>query len=157
MPRHHEPSHPCVCHSGVEFGDCCRPILRGEREAADPVSLMRSRFSAFALDYPDYLWRTLHPAHPERARPREDVLRSFRRASRTMEYRGLAILDQAPADASGRARVLFLARVFDRTRAISFLERSEFLHDGTGWRYANGTTRPASDFAAPESLRLDSF
>lgn len=157
MPRHLEPSHACACASGVKFADCCRPVLRGEREAADAVSMMRSRFSAFALDYSAYLWRTLHPSHPDRARPEEEVMRNFRRASRTMEYRSLQILDSAPAGADGCAQVLFLARVFDRGRELSFLERSNFLHDGTGWRYANGTVRPVSDFAEPEAVRLTTF
>lgn len=119
--------------------------------------MMRSRFSAFALDYAAYLWRTLHPSHADRARPEEEVMRGFRRASRTMEYRALAILDYLPAGKDGRAQVLFLARVFDRGRELSFLERSDFLHDGPGWRYANGTVRAATDFAAPEAVRFDTF
>jgi SEC-C motif-containing protein len=155
MPKHLEPSHACACTSGKSYGDCCRPLLRGEREAPDAVAMMRSRFSAFALDYSAYLWRTLHPSHPDRARPEAEILRNFRRASRTMEYRALSILDSA-GDA-GRAQVLFLARVGDRGRDLSFLERSDFLHDGTGWRYANGTVRPATDFAAPEATRFDTF
>ena len=157
MPRHLEPSRPCACASGLRYGDCCRPFLRGERDAPDPISMMRSRFSAFALDYSAYLWRTLHPTHPDRARPEEEVLRTFRRASRTLEYRSLAILDSAPAGADGRAQVLFLARVLDRGRDLSFLERSDFLHDGAGWRYLTGTVRGANDFADPQSTRLASF
>jgi SEC-C motif-containing protein len=157
MPRHLEPSQPCACTSGKAFGDCCRPYLRGEREAPDPVSLMRSRFSAFALGYPDYLWRTLHASHGDRTRSQEEMLRSFRRATRTMEYRALTVLDSAPPDAAGRAQVLFLAQVHDRARDVSFLERSDFLHDGTGWRYANGTVLDASDFPAPEAVRLSTF
>lgn len=157
MPRHLEPSHPCTCTSGKSFGDCCRPYLRGEREAPDPVSLMRSRFSAFALDYSAYLWRTLHVTHGDRSKSEEEMLRNFRRASRGMEYRALTILDSAPPGADGRAQVLFLAHVRDRARDVSFLERSDFLHDGTGWRYAYGTTRDASDFPAPLEVRLATF
>jgi SEC-C motif domain protein len=157
LPRHLEPSHPCACTSGKTFGDCCRPYLRGEREAPEPVALMRSRFSAFALDYPAHLWRTLHATHRDRSKPEAEMLRNFRRASRTMEYAGLTILDSAPAGADGRAQVLFLALVRDRARDVSFLECSGFLHDGTGWRYANGTTRNASDFTAPSEVRLATF
>ena len=157
MPRHLEPSHPCSCASGSSYGDCCRPFLRGERVAPDPVSTLRYNFSAFALVYSSYLWRTLHPSHPDRERPEAEVLRSFRRASRTMEYRALTILDQAPPGPDGRAQVLFLARVLDRGRDLSFLERSDFLHDGTGWRYASGTVRPGTDFAAPETVQLATF
>ena len=157
MPRHLEPSHPCACTSGKSFAECCRPHLRGEREAEGPVALMRSRFSAFALDYPAYLWRTMHATHGDRSQSESEMLRHFRRASRTMEYRALTILDAAPAGTDGRAQVLFLAQVRDRARDVSFIERAGFLHDGTGWRYANGTVRNASDFAAPDGVRLATF
>ena len=157
MPRHLEPSQPCACTSGKTFADCCRPALRGEREADSPVAMMRSRFSAFALGYADYLWRTIHASHPDRARPEAEVVRNFKRASRTMEYRALTILDSGPAPEAGHALVLFLARVFDRGRDLSFLERSEFAHDGQGFRYFNGTVRPATDFPTPETTRLPTF
>ena len=55
MPGHLDPGHPCACTSGKKFADCCRPYLRGEREAPDAVALMRSRFTAFALEHAAYL------------------------------------------------------------------------------------------------------
>jgi uncharacterized protein YchJ len=35
-------------------------------------------------------------------------------------------------------RVTFAARVFRKGRDLSFVERSEFLRDGDGWRYVRG-------------------
>jgi SEC-C motif-containing protein len=99
---------------------------------------MRSRYAAFALKEVDYLWRTLHADHDDRSRPAADVLREFREASRTNRYMGLRILDVREPDAGGIARVVFEARVFRKGRDLSFVESSEFLHDGEGWRYLRG-------------------
>jgi SEC-C motif-containing protein len=115
--------------------------LRGEREAPDATSLMRSRFSAFALQNAPYLLRTVHPTHSDRKRPEAEVLRDLLRATRAFEYRSLAILDAVPPDESGRAQVEFRAELVDRGRVRSFIERSDFLHDGTGWRYVSGKLR----------------
>src|SRR5690625_7472282 len=38
----------CPCGSGDTFGDCCGPLLRGERRAGTAEALMRSRYTAFA-------------------------------------------------------------------------------------------------------------
>src|SRR5688572_25188467 len=37
---------PCPCGSGRTFGQCCEPLLREQRPAADAAELMRSRFTA---------------------------------------------------------------------------------------------------------------
>ena len=103
---------------------------------------MRSRFSAFALKLPAYLWRTLHPDHEDRARSEADVLRDLRSACSTNRYLGLQILETSGPDDAGVARVRFAARVFRKGTDISFTERSEFLHDGTGWRYVRGELSP---------------
>jgi SEC-C motif-containing protein len=144
--KHHDPGKPCTCFSGKRFDECCRPLLRGERDAADPVALMRSRFSAFALDNAAYLWKTLHSRHPEKQKPEADVLRSMRRASRQHEYLGLQILDSAGP------RVLFLATL---SRGVSFVERSEFAQEDGAWRYLSGELRPATP--GDESLTLATF
>jgi SEC-C motif-containing protein len=103
---------------------------------------MRSRFSAFASKQPAYLWRTLHADHEDRARSEVDVLRDLRSACATNRYLGLRVLEMWPPDDAGVARVLFAARVFRKGTDISFTERSEFLHDGTGWRYLRGEPVP---------------
>jgi SEC-C motif-containing protein len=99
---------------------------------------MRSRYAAFALKEVDYLWRTLHVDHPDRARPAEDVLRELRDACSANRYMGLRILETEEPDAKGLAHVMFAARVFRKGHDLSFVERSEFLRDREGWRYLRG-------------------
>lgn len=51
----------CPCSSGLALSSCCGRYHAGAR-APDAVSLMRSRYSAFALGLTDYICSTTHPA-----------------------------------------------------------------------------------------------
>jgi SEC-C motif-containing protein len=119
---------------------------------------MRSRYSAFALREVAYLWKTMHPEHPDRARPEAEALRELRAMTQSHQFPGLVVLDRRPPDERGVAQVLFFAKVFERGKDRSFVERSDFRHDGTGWRYVSGVLRlPSQLQGPPEALTLASF
>jgi SEC-C motif-containing protein len=112
---------------------------------------MRSRFAAFATGDAEYLWRTLHPDHEDRSRPKDEVLRALKNATRTLKYTRLRIIDAKDT------RVLFLASVFEKGRDRSFVELSSFVHDGTGWRYLDGECRVAISSGDLAALTVQSF
>ena len=119
---------------------------------------MRSRYSAFALREVAYLWKTLHPDHPDRARPEAEVMRELRAVAQSQQYPGLVVMDRRPPDQRGVAQVLFFAKVFEKGKDRSFVERSNFRHDGKGWRYLSGVGfRPADLPVPPEQLTLETF
>jgi SEC-C motif-containing protein len=152
------PAPPCPCCSGLRYRECCAPFHKGEAEPPDAERLMRSRYSAFALRDAAYLWKTLHPDHSDRARPQEQYLREVRAHAQGHQYPKLVVMDRQPPDASGLARVLFFAKVFEKGKEQSFVERSDFRHDGTGWRYLSGVTVLPRDLKGPpESLTLATF
>jgi SEC-C motif-containing protein len=137
----------CPCGTGRPYAACCEPFHRGLREAPDAEALLRSRYAAFARREVGYLRATLHPEHPDRALPEAAALAALREAAATHRYQGLVVLDRDGPD-GGVARVLFHARVFHRGRDRSFVECSEFVNDGAGWRYLAGTTAPPGTFGA---------
>ena len=148
----------CPCGSGLAYKACCAPLHRGSREAPDAESLMRSRYAAYVKKEIPYLIKTLHPSHEDRALPEAQLLTLLAEAAREQRYMGLAILDRRGPDAGGIAEVLFHARVFQRGKDFSFVERSEFAHDGTGWRYLRGDTVPVNKIASdPRTLTLATF
>ncbi len=128
----------CPCGRPESLKRCCGPYLAGA-EPPDPETLMRSRYTAFATGHAEHLWRTLHPDHPDRRVPKDELLIELRRTCRTHRYLGLEVREVAASDAQGLAHVTFAARVFHQGRDLSFAERSAFRHDGTGWRYLSGT------------------
>lgn len=100
---------------------------------------MRARFAAFAIGDAEYLWRTLHPDHEDRARPKDEVIRALRETSRALRFMRLAILEARDC------RVLFRAAVFEKGKDRSFVELSTFARvdaEGeSGWRYLSGEAR----------------
>ena len=51
----------CPCCSGKSYKDCCQPYHAKEKFPPTAESLMRSRFSAFAIPNGEYLWKTTSP------------------------------------------------------------------------------------------------
>jgi SEC-C motif-containing protein len=122
----------CPC-GGADYRTCCRPYHEGA-EPPDPASMVRSRFSAFALGDGEYLWRTIDDAHELRARPKDEVVRELRKAREKYRYMRVTI-----HEVDG-ARVLFTARIFEKGRDRSFTELSTFT--SPPWRYRDGVMRP---------------
>ena len=148
----------CPCGSGAAYKTCCAPLHKGEREAPDAESMMRSRYSAYARREIAYLIKTLAPTHPDRKMPEGELHTLLAAAARNQRYMGLTILDHRGPDAAGIAEVLFLVKVFERGRDFSFVERSEFMHDGVGFRYRSGEPVPLAKIPGdPGALTLATF
>lgn len=147
----------CPCCSGTPYTTCCAPFHRGEREAPTPEALMRSRYAAYANKLAPYIYRTTHPNHEDRKRLEKDVMREIREAMSTLRFMHLNVLDREEPNKTEPARVLFFARVFEKGQNRSFIELSDFLHDGTGWRYLQGRQAPAARITNPERLDIPQF
>ena len=51
----------CPCASGKPYGECCGPIIGGERAAATAAELMRARYSAYAVGDVKFLYNSSGP------------------------------------------------------------------------------------------------
>ena len=137
----------CPCFSGLRYLACCAPCHRGEREAATPVLLMRSRYAAFVLGLGEYLVRTLSKDHADLDLPRDALVRELAQARQRQRFMGLEILHEKIGEAEGQ--VMFFARIFEDGRDGSFLELSQFLREDAAWRYASGILVPKADLPGP--------
>lgn len=144
----------CPCGSGAKYAACCRRFHRGE-EPGSPGLLMRSRFSAYALGELPYLYRTLDPEHPDKAKPEAEFIADVRRSRAGIRYTRLRVLEEEPHEGKDRARVLFHAELYQSGKELSFAEASLFLRRAEGWRYHSGEARPMrSGDPGLASLRL---
>ncbi len=150
----------CPCGSERRYTECCGSYHKRQKEAPDAEALMRSRYSAFVLKDIDYLWHTLHSGHEDRQRGREAFAASVK--ANQLRYMGLVIYDRRligdiQEAAVKPSQVLFLAKVFYQGRNVSFIELSDFYHDGAGFRYKSGMTAGLYDREPPQELRIDTF
>ncbi len=119
----------CPCLSGLTYDDCCGRLHSGAAVAQTAEQLMRSRFSAFAVDDADYLSATWHPS----TRPTELELDADRRWYR-LDI--LATSGGSPFERTGT--VEFEAYYRSPGGAGSQHEVSRFVREDGRWFYLDG-------------------
>jgi SEC-C motif-containing protein len=121
----------CPCGGGLPLAECCGPLLDGTRTAATAEQLMRSRYSAFALDDAGYLRATWHP----RTRPATLDLDAG------VRWTGLDVLATtggSPLESEGT--VEFRAHHVVGGRSGAQHERSRFVREHGRWLYVDGVS-----------------
>lgn len=117
----------CPCQSGLSLDACCGRYHGGE-PAPTPETLMRSRFSAFALGRNDYLLATWHPEHRPASLPDED----------SAEWVRLEIINSQEVGDIGE--VHFRATFRENGRWSVLEEESRFILIDNEWLYVDGKT-----------------
>jgi SEC-C motif-containing protein len=113
---------------------------------------MRSRFAAFAKANIDWLYRSMHPEHEDRARSRSAFRRDLERHFATgVRYTRLEVLDAPRATTLEPGYVLFVAHGVVKKADFLLAELSTFLHDGQGWRYRSGQTLSETVIGRPDA------
>jgi SEC-C motif-containing protein len=116
----------CPCGSGESYARCCGPLHAGA-PATSAEALMRSRYSAFALNLPDYLMASWHPS----TRPAD-----LKEDGPAPRWIGLRVLAQSTE--ADTASVEFVATCRVGGRAQRLHEKSRFVFEEGRWYYVDG-------------------
>ena len=117
----------CPCGSGLVLADCCGRYFSGG-VAPDAASLMRSRYSAYALGLEAYLLATWHAStRPPSLDLTSDV---------ALKWIGLDVVRIAAGEV--KSEVEFIARYKLQGRAGRMHELSNFIHENGQWFYLDG-------------------
>lgn len=145
---------PCPCGSGESYEHCCRRFHRGEDQPKDALQLMRSRYSAYVLDLPEYLIKTTHPASPYYMENKFAWKRSKSQFSKESTFKRLEILDFQ--ENGPLATVTFVAFVSKGDVDATFTEISYFEKFKGQWMYLRGqiTRGYAPEVATGVSLKI---
>jgi uncharacterized protein YchJ len=125
----------CPCCSGKAYNACCKPFHEGAKPE-NALQLMRSRYSAYALNIPDYIVATTHPANPQYSENTFSWKRSISQFSQNYSFKRLEILDFK--ENNNLATVTFTAYLSQDTRDATFTERSYFEKINNQWLYREG-------------------
>lgn len=121
------PADPCPCGRPASYPVCCGACHAG-RPAPDAESLMRSRYSAYALGLEGYLLATWHPSTRP---PALDLA-----AAPPPKWLGLEV--KSSSENADEATVDFVARCRIGGRAQRLHEVSRFVREGGRWYYVDG-------------------
>ncbi|MES2344866.1 MAG: YchJ family metal-binding protein [Chlamydiota bacterium] len=133
--------HPCPCYSGKHYSDCCAPYHLGQLPE-NALLLMRSRYSAYALDLPEYIMATTHPLNKGFQKNKEKWRTSIAFFSQNTVFKKLEILH---FEEKGKtAYVTFIAYLEQNHHDATFQEKSVFEKVGECWLYLEGVTKEKS-------------
>ncbi len=125
----------CPCGSGASYATCCKPFHDG-LPAGNALQLMRSRYSAYALNLIDYIIKTTHPKNPQYS---EDLLhwaKEIEEFSLQTGFKKLTILEFK--DGASTATVTFVVDLVQNEQHRTYTEKSTFEKIEGRWLYLNG-------------------
>ena len=119
----------CPCGLGEDYESCCGRLHAGAR-APTAESLMRSRYSAFAVEDAGYLLRTWHPSRRPRTLTLDPALRWTHLA--VLQTRGGGLFDDI-------GTVQFRAMYIQHGQRGVLAETSKFTRHDKRWTYLGPT------------------
>jgi SEC-C motif domain protein len=127
---------PCPCFSGKEYFDCCRPFHESQKLPKNALELMKSRYSAYALNLPDYIISTTHKDNPQYSEDKESWKKEITKFSKEFIFNGLKIIDFK--EEKNEAIVISKAYLSKDSNDATFIEKSYFEKVNNKWLYKNG-------------------
>ena len=126
----------CPCHNEKPYEQCCAPFHKKESFPKTALELMRSRYSAYALEIPDYIMDTTHPEGPlfqvNQALWRIEILQFCKQTL----FQRLEIVETSTSD--DEAFVTFIAYLKQDGKDVLLKEKSRFIRVTNQWYYNSG-------------------
>ncbi len=126
---------PCPCGSQDKYDQCCGRFHQGAIPE-NALQLMRSRYSAYVLDLPDYIIKTTHPASSHYIENKSLWKKDLSNFSKSVIFQRLEILDfreNGPV-----AIVTFVTHFYQDNKETTFTEQSLFEKMKGRWYYLRG-------------------
>jgi SEC-C motif domain protein len=125
----------CLCGSGIEYRQCCEPFHSGDELPATAEKLMRSRFTAYALDKTQYVQDTWDAS--TRPKPEKTQL-----AEENIDWQRLEIIDTKKGESNdSKGIVEFKAFYLNNGEAYRLHEVSRFVKTSGRWFYLDGVVK----------------
>jgi SEC-C motif domain protein len=125
----------CPCGSGQAYLLCCAPYHKG-KIASSAMLLLRSRYSAYALNLPHYIIETTHIENSEYQRDVKEWEKRILNFSSTHFFEGVEIL--SVENKREETTIRFIARLKKGVDSASFIEKSLFVKQDGRWFYREG-------------------
>lgn len=122
----------CPCGSDRLYSECCKIFHEGML-APNAALLMRSRYSAYACNLPDYIIATTHPESPHFKQDRATWTKEIEEFCRNTEFQSLEMIEFV--DGNEIAYVTFIAYLQQQEQDFQLKEKSLFEKLDGKWLY----------------------
>jgi SEC-C motif-containing protein len=122
----------CPCGTGKDYNNCCQPLHRGAFPE-DALALMRSRYSAYAYGFSEYIIRTTDPKNINYQENHTLWAKEISERCQNTQFQKLDILEFT--NGPQEAYVTFIAHFLQNNRPGFIHEKSRFRKIGPQWLY----------------------
>lgn len=127
-------THLCLCFSGINYTECCRPYHMGKKTVESAERLVRTRYTAYCHGDVGYLVSTIHPSVRYFG-----ISRAIRGTIKRTRWAGLKILNQTME--GDKAFVEYIA--FHLSSDLEqFHEKARFIQYKDEWYFADSEILP---------------
>ncbi|MBR0197574.1 MAG: YchJ family protein [Kiritimatiellae bacterium] len=124
----------CPCKSGKTFGECCAPIIAGEKKAPTAEALMRARYSSYVSGDVQFLRKS-----STKEVQKEFDERASKAWSRSAKWHGLEIISTEKGQEGDDTGVVeFRALYTANGEFCNHHEVSTFVREAGDWLFADG-------------------
>lgn len=124
----------CPCGSNIDYKACCEKLITNEAEAKSPEQLMRSRYSAYALQQSNYIYDTYAKASKV-----SQSLHDIEIWAKETQWLHLAIISSSEFNKIEKPTVEFEAIYKHDGVFYKMRESSTFIKEEHLWRYVDGS------------------
>lgn len=123
----------CACLSGEKYSLCCEKFHKRKAYPENALALMRSRYSAYALNLPDYIITTTHHLNPCYSANKEQWRKEIIHFSQQTDFIDLKILEFI--NGKETATVTFTVELQQKEKRVVYTEKSHFILTEGKWLY----------------------
>ena len=124
----------CPCKSGKTFGECCAPIIAGEKKAPTAEALMRARYSSYVSGDVQFLRKS-----STKEVQKEFDERASKAWSRSAKWHGIEIISTEKGQEGDDTGVVeFRALYTANGEFCNHHEVSTFVREAGDWLFADG-------------------
>ena len=128
----------CHCGKGLNYRDCCKPYIKGKKNAPTAEALMRSRYTAYVVGAIDYIIETYH--EESRAPVNYEVTKRW---SEKAKWLGLNIIAVSGGDGEAVTGIVHFEAYYEQDfKSYTHHETARFKKVNERWFYVDGDVVP---------------
>lgn len=134
----------CPCGSSNKYKQCCEPLIIKSKLAQSPEQLMRSRYSAYAINQVNYIYNT----YSSESKKGQSLIDISSWAKETTWIK-LSIVNSSPFKKIQYPTVEFEAIYKSQDKYFKMKEKSRFIMENNSWAYVDGTNLEHNELISP--------